>query len=115
MGHILFLGVYIKLYIGDSLFVVFSCTRTHCRGLGTYSCLYIHYCNFILFNIRSDPPRRTLWVEMFLDRIDLSKTIDKHGTERCHVLSRSSRFLAAVLFDRQPVLVERGPVLTKNG
>ena len=46
-------------------------------------------------------------VEMFLDRTDLSKTVDKHWMERCHVLSRSSRFLAAVLF-------ERGPVLTKK-
>ena len=54
-------------------------------------------------------------LEMFLDRTDLSKTVDRHGTERCHVLSRSSRFLVAVLFERQPVLVERGPVLTKNG
>ena len=52
---------------------------------------------------------------MFLDKIDLSKTVDRHGTERCHVLSRSFKFLAAVLFEQQPVLVERGPVLTKNG
>ena len=44
---------------------------------------------------------------MFLDRIDLSKTVERRGTERCHVLSRSSRFLAAVL-------VERGPILTKK-
>ena len=29
-------------------------------------------------------------LEMFLDRTDLSKTVDRHGTERCHVLSRSS-------------------------
>ena len=36
-------------------------------------------------------------VEMFLDRTDLSKTVDRHGTERCHVLPRSSRFLAGVL------------------
>ena len=57
-----------------------------------------------------DVPR----LEMFLDRTDLSKTVDRHGTERCHVLSRSSRFLAAVLFERQPVLVERGHVLTRN-
>ena len=59
---------------------------------------------------------------MFLDRTDLSKTVDRHGTERCHVLSRSSRFSAAVLLERQAVLVERqavlveqGPVLAKNG
>ena len=56
-----------------------------------------------------------LKLEMFLTRTDLSKTVDRHGTERCHVLSRSSRFLAAVLFERQPVLVERGPVLRENG
>ena len=54
-------------------------------------------------------------VEMFLDRTDLSKTVDRHGTERCHVLSRSSKFFAAVLLERQAVLVERGPVLAKNG
>ena len=54
-------------------------------------------------------------LEMFLDRTDLSKTVDRHETERCHVLSRSSRFLVAVLFEWQPVLVEQGPVLTKNG
>ena len=49
---------------------------------------------------------------MFLDKTDLSKTVNRHGTECCHVLSRSFRFLAAVLFEHQPVLVERGPVLT---
>ena len=53
-------------------------------------------------------------LEMFLDRTDLSKTVDRHGKEHCHVLPRSSRFLVAVLFERQPVLVERGPVLTEN-
>ena len=46
---------------------------------------------------------------MFLDRTNLLKTVDRRGTERCHVLSRSSKFLVAVLFERQPVLVERGP------
>ena len=46
------------------------------------------------------------YIEMFLDRTGLSKTVDRHGTERCHVLSRSSRFLAAVLFEQHPVLVE---------
>ena len=54
-------------------------------------------------------------LEMFLDGTDLSKTVDRHGTEHCHVLSRSSMILAAVLFERQPILVERGPVLTKKG
>ena len=54
-------------------------------------------------------------VEMFLDRTDLSKTVDRHGMECCHVLSRSSRFLVAVLFERQPVLLEyRGPVLMQK-
>ena len=62
-------------------------------------------------NHGSSPPL----LEMFLDRTDLSKTVDRHGTERCHVLSRSSRFFAAVLLERQAVLVERGPVLAKNG
>ena len=47
-------------------------------------------------------------VEMFLDRTDLSKTVDKHGMERRHALSHFSRFSASVL-------VEQGPVLTKNG
>ena len=42
-----------------------------------------------------------------LDGEDLLKTVDKHGTECCHVLSRSSRFLAVVL-------VERGPILPKK-
>ena len=49
VGHILFSGVYIKLYIGDySLF--FSCNRTQCRGLGTNTCLYFDDCNLILVN-----------------------------------------------------------------
>ena len=49
VGYILFLGVYIKLYIGDySLF--FSCNRTQCRGLGTNTCLYFDDCNLILVN-----------------------------------------------------------------
>ena len=43
-------------------------------------------------------------LEMFLDRTDLSKTVDRHGTERCHVLSRSSRFLVAVLLNGSPFL-----------
>ena len=54
-GHILFPGVYIQLYIGDCLIVVLSCDRTQCRGLGTYSYLYFHYCNFILVNISFGP------------------------------------------------------------
>ena len=45
--------------------------------------------------------------EMFLDRTDLSKTVDRYGTEHCHALSRSSRFFAAVL-------VERGKVRAKK-
>ena len=52
---------------------------------------------------------------MFLDRTDLSKTVDKHGMERCHVLSCSSRFFAPILLERQAVLVEGGPVLAKTG
>ena len=55
VGHILFPGVYIKMYNGDLLFVVLSCNRTQCRGLGTYTCLYIHYCNLILVNISFGP------------------------------------------------------------
>ena len=61
VGHILFPGVYIKLYIGDSLFVVLSCNRTQCRGLGTYSYFSLHYCNLILVNICLGPPHKTLW------------------------------------------------------
>ena len=57
----LFLGVNIVLYIGDALFVVLRCNPTQCRGLGTYSCLYIRNCNLILANLCSSPPRRTLW------------------------------------------------------
>ena len=50
MGHILFSGVYIKLYIGDCLLLFFSCNHTQCRGLGTNTCLYLHYCNLIIVN-----------------------------------------------------------------
>ena len=60
VGHILFSGVSIALYIGDSLFVVLSCNRTWCSRLGTYIYLYFHYCNLILVNISFGSPRRTL-------------------------------------------------------
>ena len=50
-------------------------------------------------------------VEILLHRTDLSRTVDRHGTERCHVLSHSSRFLAAVRVERQPIL----PKTAENG
>ena len=53
-------------------------------------------------------------LQMFLDRTDMSKTVDRHGAERCHVLSRSSRFLAAVLFERSPFLLNEAPFLQKT-
>ena len=52
--------------------------------------------------------------EMFLDSTDLSKTVERHETNRCHVLPHSSRFFAAVLLEWQPLLVERGPILAIN-
>ena len=56
-------------------------------------------------------------LEMFLDNTDLSKTIDKHGTKRYHVLSygQKKKFLETILVEQQPVLVERGLILAKNG
>ena len=51
---------------------------------------------------------------MFLDIKNLSKNVDRHGTEHYHVLSSSSRFLVAVLSEQQPVIVERGPFLQKT-
>ena len=54
-------------------------------------------------------------LEMFLDRVDLSKNVDGHRMECCHVLSHSSKLLAAVLFEQQPVLIGQGLVLTKKG
>ena len=44
--------------------------------------------------------------EMFLDRTDLSKTVDRQGMELCHVPSRASRFFRDVLVERQPVLAK---------
>ena len=60
---------------------------------------------------------RILWweLEMFLDRTDLSKTVDRHGTECCHVLSRSSRFLAAVLVERRAILPKKGLKTVRTG
>ena len=55
-----------------------------------------------------------LRVEMFLDRTDLSKTVDRHGTERCHVLSRSSRFLAAVLVLNEAPFLQKTAENGKN-
>ena len=46
---------------------------------------------------------------MFLDRTDLSKTVDRHGKERCHVLSRSSRFFL------QPFFLNGSPFLLNEG
>ena len=37
-----------------------------------------------------------------------------HGIERHHILSRSSRFLAAVLVEQQSALAEKGAVLTET-
>ena len=42
VGHILFSGVYIQLYIEDCL-LFFSYNRTECRRLGTYT-----VCTFII-------------------------------------------------------------------
>ena len=33
----------------------FSCNCTQCRGLGTNTCLYFHYCNLILVNFLFRP------------------------------------------------------------
>ena len=63
-------------------------------------------------HMKLEPPaklqRKGFPPEVFLDRIDLSKTVDRHGMERYHVLSRSSRFFAAILLERQPVLAKNG-------
>ena len=47
--------------LGILYLLFFSCKRIQCRGLGTYSCLYIHHCIFILVNLCLGPPRRALW------------------------------------------------------
>ena len=41
--HICFCVFTLLTTFWDSLNVVLSCNRTQCRGLGTYSCLYILY------------------------------------------------------------------------
>ena len=50
----LFLGVNTILDIGDLLFVVLSCNHTQCRGMATYSYLYIRNCNLIVVNLLRD-------------------------------------------------------------
>ena len=44
---------------------------------------------------------------MFLDKTDLSKIVDRHGTEWYHVLSHSPKFLAAAVVDQGPVLTKK--------
>ena len=61
------------------------------------------------------PTRRQIHpiLEMFLDITDLSKTVDRHGIERCHVLSRSSRFWQPFVLDGSlffQTMVENGNI-----
>ena len=50
VGHILFSGVSLNCTLGIVYSLFFSCNRTQCRGLGTNTCMYFHYCNLILVN-----------------------------------------------------------------
>ena len=56
--------------------------------------------------VMSQRLEQDLEAKMFLDRTDLSKSVNRHGKERCHVLSRSSRFFSFALLERQPVLAK---------
>ena len=52
-------------------------------------------------------PYKRIRPEMFLDKTDLSETVDIHGTECCHALWHFPRFFAVVLVEKVPFLQKR--------
>lgn len=53
----------------------------------------------------------TMPPEILLDRIDLSKAVDRHGMERCHILSPSVNFLVAVVCRRRSIHRKKAKIL----
>ena len=59
--------------------------------------------------------KKPIFVEMFLDRTDMSKIVDKHGTERYQALSHSPKLVTAFIVEKAPVLTKKGLKTVKIG